>query len=263
MIREASASPPYEEGTKVKPHVKRGLWAATFGLLLLSGAEARAESSIGLRSYDLNSFKAVDGMGKQLAVSRDEMDGVLFTMTSAQRAVQRAKKDHDQALSRYGADSHDAVVSEGRYRRVKREQIKKTLGEMQVLVPKLKSAEQANKRRLQTLLRDKKNFQRLVRGHLEGKRNAAVLATLVYLATKRLSARAEELYGNVLLGKIDADIKEVRQTMDLVGRLLDPNVTTASIDQAWDELNPTDILGKEDEGTIDELDRLLRDQGGQ
>lgn len=219
---------------------------------------ASADSGIGLRDYDLKAFKTVDGMGQQLVSSRDEVDGVLFTMTAAQRAVQRAKKDRDNAVARYGVDSHDAALSEGRYRRIKREQVSKTLAEMQVLVPRLKAAKENNRRRLKQLLGEKRNFKQLVRGHLEGKRNPVVLATLVYLATARLSARAEELYGNVLLGKIDIDIKEVKRTMELVGKLLDPNATTASIEEAWGELNPSgDALTLDPEVTIDELDSLL------
>lgn len=231
------------------------------GILALSSSAA-AESGIGLRNYDLKAFKTVDGMGQQLATSRDEVDGVLFTMTAAQRSVQRAKRDLDNAVSRYGMDSHDAALSEGRYRRIKREQVQKTLAEMQVLVPRLKQAEQTNRRRLKQLLGEKRNFKQLIRGHLEGKRNPVVLATLVYLATARLSARAEELYGNVLLGKIDIDIKEVKRTMELVGKLLDPNASTASIEQAWGELNPTgDALTLDSQVTIDELDSLLDGEG--
>jgi flagellar motility protein MotE (MotC chaperone) len=224
-------------------------------------AAAYANGGIGLKDYDLRAFKTVDGMGRQLAASRDDVDGVLFTMTGAQRAVQRAKRERDEAIAQYGADSHDAALSEGRYRRVKREQIKKTLAEMQVLVPRLKAAEADNRHRLKKLLAEKRNFKQLVRGHLEGKRNPVVLATLVYLATARLGARAEELYGNVLLGKIDIDIKEVKRTMELVGKLLDPKATTASIEQAWDELSPEgDALSLDPGVVIDELDTMLDEE---
>lgn len=225
---------------------------------LATPSAVHADSGIGLKDYDLRAFKAVDGMGRQLAASRDDVDGVLFTMTGAQRSVQRAKRERDDAVGKFGVDSHDAALSEGRYRRVKREQIKKTLAEMQVLVPRLKAAEADNRHRLKKLLVEKRNFKQLVRGHLEGKRNPVVLATLVYLATARLGARAEELYGNVLLGKIDIDIKEVKRTMELVGKLLDPKATTASIEQAWDELSPSsDALSLEPDALIDDLDSML------
>ena len=229
--------------------------------MLLAGTYAWADTGIRLKNYDIKDFKTVDKMGEELASSRDQLDTVLFTMTSAQKDVTNAQGERDQAVSQFGSESHDAALSEGRYRKVKREAIQKTLGEMTVLVPKLKAAENANRDRVKKLLSTPGNYKRLVKGHLQGKRTPVVLATLVYLATARLSAYAQNLYGNVLLGKIDIDIKEVQRTMDLVGKLLDPQVNTSDLEDAWNQLDPNldNALSMDPEGSMDELDAILNE----
>ena len=47
--------------------------------------------------------------------------------------------------------------------------------------------------------------------------------------------------------------------MDLVGKLLDPKVTTASLDEAWQQLNPelSNALSMHADKAIDELDGML------
>lgn len=230
---------------------------AALALSTLAAAPAFAADT-GIELKDFQAFRAVDGMGKQLLESRDAVDDVLFTMTGAQRSVRRAEKEREDAVSRHGPDSHDAALADGRLRSVKREQVSKTLAELQLLVPRIKAAKQANRKRLRQLLGDSRNFRNLVKGHLQSKRNPAVLATLVYLATSRLSARADELYANVLLGKIDIDIKDVSRTLDLVSKLIDPSATTATIGEAWAELSPGgDALSPTLDEDLDDLDRLI------
>ncbi|MEO1228742.1 MAG: hypothetical protein AAFZ18_07555 [Myxococcota bacterium] len=234
------------------------LEGAALALLMIAAPGVTQAAETGIELKDFQAFRAVDGMGKQLIESRDAVDDVLFTMTAAQRAVRRANKEKEEAVARHGLDSHDAALADGRLRAVKREQISKTLQELQILVPRIKAAKQTNRRQLRKLLGSSRNFRELVKGQIKSKRNPAVLATLVYLATARLSARADELYANVLLGKIDIDIKDVTRTLDLVSKLIDPSATTATIGEAWAELSPAgDALSPTLDEDLDDLDRLI------
>lgn len=231
-------------------------------LAFMSMPVVHADEGINLKGYNIKDYRTVEKMGDQLASSRDELDETLFTLTAGQKDVANAKSEHDAAVSQFGSESHDAALSEGRYRKAKSDAVKETLSKMTVLVPRLKAAEESNRERVKQMLQKPKNFNSLIKGHLQNKRNPVVLALLVYLATAKLSAYAENLYGNVLLGKIDIDIKEVQRTMDLVGKLLDPNVAQTNLEDAWNQLDPNlnNILSTEPEGAMDELDEILGEE---
>jgi hypothetical protein len=206
---------------------------------------------------ETRSYQTVERMGQVLVDARQEMDTALFNLSVRQHQIEQAESDRDDAVSSYGPDSRDAAVTQARYEQIKREALNDVLKQLAVMAPRFETAELSNRENVKRILQSPANFEALLRAHIKGKSNPAVMGVLVYLATRRLNQYSQELYAKTLMGKIDLDIQEVQRSLELVDSLLDPTATDTDIEAAWTVLNGDLGLGGTSNDTLDDLDMLL------
>jgi hypothetical protein len=232
--------------------------ALALALALTPASLAVLPSTALAEGVEMSSYQSLDQMSHTLVDARRDMDTLLFNFTVRQTQMQRAEGELNSALSAYGPDSADAAVTRARYDQIKEEALKDVLQQFSVIGPKLEQAERDNRQAVRKMLQKPANFEALVKGHLKGEKNTAVMAVVVYVKTRKLNNVAKEIHSKAMEGKLDHDLKQLQKTLELVDSLVDFESSDMSLDELLTELNSDDSLGASDGiERLDELDSLL------
>ncbi len=227
----------------------------TIATLLLVCTHAAADP-IEVRSYTI-----VQEMGEVLCEAQGELDDVLFTLANSQAELEQYEAEVDRTVQQWGPDSNDAMIAEQRMQAAKGEALSNVVQTMNGMMPRFEERELENRRQVQRMLSNPERFEALTRGFLKGRQTPEVTALLVYLATRRVQDHAAHVYTKALLGELEVNLNALRESLDLVDQLVDPDLDSLDLESAWDDLmNPEYLRDLEGgENGVDDLDRLLGD----
>ncbi len=208
----------------------------------------------------MTDYTPLKRISQEAADVRADMQSALLEVSVGQQRLQQAQGAMEQAARDYGTDSNDYQIARAHHDQLQRQILSKTLDQLDLAQGRLARAERSTKGQVQQLLAEPANFEALVKAHLSDRRNPQVTAVLLHMAVSHLHARCQELYSKALVGQLEGDLKDIEETLRLIGELSsESGGGSGSLDGAWARFSgQTDGLSLDgSDGAIDDLDALI------
>ena len=199
-------------------------------------------------------------MSLEAASVRQDMEQALLAVSVGQARVKQAKEEMQEVASARGIHSADYEMARARFSAVQRQTLTRILDQLERSQSRLDDASRRTGGHVDKLLSSRTTFEALVRGQLKNQRNPESTALILHMAVKKLENRCQDLYAQVLVGQLDADLSDIEETLRLLGDLGTGTGTgSATLEEMWSRFSgASNPLAPSEDSTLDDLDRMLQ-----
>jgi hypothetical protein len=216
-------------------------------LALLAGRPAWAAG------IEMVPYRDAADMAKVLDGARQSFRTAMSAVAAGQADVARAEATWNESSRRYGPGSPDAILARERYEDVKERAIRDARAALEAHLPEIQASAEESRRLLDHIVRDPRQFEALVRGHLKSEASPEAMALLVYAANRKLARTADLVHQKILIGEIMGIQKDVDEVLADLEKVVPLDPDHVHLEDYWPDAGPGTAAG----GPVDDLDALL------